>query len=452
MTATDTALLERDFFRAFMGRAAFPDAHEALLVIRPDWFALGALRQAWRAVQYLTDQGADPDAWSLLQVMREHGASGAEIQTVQMELESPVDVSSLRPMVRALRETWTRRRMELIGNRLQGGAYTLDMAELLEGAAETLGEIQLLEARSDRYVVQDYADLVETAASGTPLYAGTRAENRIRFGIPKLDRALNAGPGTLGVVAAKTSAGKTSLAIQALLATAKAGKKALLISLEMEREEVGAKVAAHLSGMDSSEILRGVWGAHGLEPHGGFQVDYPTKSWLGNARGLHVPSGEPWAAIEAAIRREARKGLDCVILDYFTLIEAPDVKGQVSTAYRLGELSKAMRRLAAQLGLTICVLSQFNRGVEDGKEPSLENLRETGQLEQDAAYVVLLWTERAKYEPHENRIVNGRLAKNRNGARWVLARTEFNPKANRFTEQERETSSYSRAACAASKD
>jgi replicative DNA helicase len=181
-------------------------------------------------------------------------------------------------------------------------------------------------------------------------------------------------------------------------------------------------------------------------------VDYPTKSWLGNARGLHVPSGEPWAAIEAAIRREARKGLDCVILDYFTLIEAPDVKGQVSTAYRLGELSKAMRRLAAQLGLTICVLSQFNRGVEDGKEPSLENLRETGQLEQDAAYVVLLWTERAKYEPHENRIVNGRLAKNRNGARWVLARTEFNPKANRFTEQERETSSYSRAACAASKD
>lgn len=431
--------LEQEFFCAFMARAAFPDAQEALGIVRPDWFCAAPLRTAWKSIQHITDQGGDPDAWSLIQSMKALGATSQDLTSVQIDLEHDVTVSSLRPMLKAMREAWTRRRLDTIGGRIQGAAYSADLGELLEGVSDTLAEVQNLEARSDHYIVSDYSNLIEVSASGQPLYAGTKAENKITFGIPKLDRALNCGPGTLGVIAAKTSAGKTSLAIQALLNTAKGGKRALLVSLESEREEVGAKIAAHLSGMDSSELLRGVWGGHGFADHAGFGLDHNVKSWLPRARGLHIPSGEPWSAIEACIKREARKGLDCVLIDYFTLIEAPDVKGQVSTAYRLGELSKGMRRLASQLGISICVVSQFNRNVEDGKEPSLENLRETGQLEQDAAWVILLWTEKPKYEPGDNRTVLARLAKNRNGERWTIAMTDFNPKTNRFIQVDRQT-------------
>jgi replicative DNA helicase len=436
----DSNRIETDFFRAFMGRVAYQDGQEALNLIRPDWFSIGSLRSAWRAVQMIADQGGDPDAWSVLQAMQEQGVNEQDRTSVQLELENDLPVSSLRPMLKVMKEGWTRRKLEIIGNQIQGEAYTLGLAELLESASDSLAEIQNLEARSDRYHVQDYSGMVETAAKGTPLYTGARAQNRVIFGIPRIDRALNAGPGTLGVIAAKTSAGKTSLAVQGLLHSAKLGKRALLVSLEMEREEVAAKVAAHLSGLNSTEILRGIWDLHGFQNHHGFTLDDPIKAWLPRARGLHIPSGEPWSAIEATIRREAKKGLDCVLIDYFTLIEAPDVKGQVSTSYRLGELSKAMRRLASQLEISICVLSQFNRGVEDGKEPSLENLRETGQLEQDAAWVILLWTEQAKYEPSEDRVVLVRLTKNRNGARWVKAKTSFDPKINKFIEFEDDTS------------
>ena len=102
-------------------------------------------------------------------------------------------------------------------------------------------------------------------------------------------------------------------------------------------------------------------------------------------------------------------------------------------------MSASFKAMAKDLGISVILLSQFNREVADGERPRLENLKETGGLEQDASWVILAWTEKPEYEPDEDRIVFMELAKNRGGKRWKRARVKFMPAKNRFVEQQNET-------------
>ena len=94
----------------------------------------------------------------------------------------------------------------------------------------------------------------------------------------------------------------------------------------------------------------------------------------------------------SAIRNECRHlDADLIIVDYLQLID-PDRK-YGNRASEVGEISKSLKGLAMELGVPIVVLSQLNRLSEarETKEPSMAELRESGDIEQDASVVLLLW-------------------------------------------------------------
>jgi replicative DNA helicase len=96
-------------------------------------------------------------------------------------------------------------------------------------------------------------------------------------------------------------------------------------------------------------------------------------------------------------------------------------------------MSKAAKRLAQELECSVILVSQFNREAEAGVEPKIDMLRDTGQLENDCDWAILMWEIKGD-APQDNRKVGMRVAKNRGGKRGDLVHSFFNPSVNRFVD------------------
>lgn len=104
---------------------------------------------------------------------------------------------------------------------------------------------------------------------------------------------------------------------------------------------------------------------------------------------LFIRSG---AVTVSQIRNECRHlDLDCIVIDYIQLLRS-DIHYQ-SRANEVGAISKAIKALAMELNIPIIALSQLNRVSEmrQDKVPTMGELREAGDIEQDASIILLMW-------------------------------------------------------------
>ena len=125
--------------------------------------------------------------------------------------------------------------------------------------------------------------------------------------------------------------------------------------------------------------------------------------------------------IRAKARRlhsQCEDGLGLVIVDYLQLMRTDSRYDNRVTA--IGELSRGLKILARELGVPVIAISQLSRAVEQRspKKPQLSDLRESGNLEQDADLVIFIY--RDEYYEKENSERPGEadliVAKHRNGA------------------------------------
>jgi replicative DNA helicase len=98
------------------------------------------------------------------------------------------------------------------------------------------------------------------------------------------------------------------------------------------------------------------------------------------------------AYIRAKSRQIKRKnGLDLIVIDYLQLMQG---KGD-NRVQEIGSISRGLKALAKELKVTIIALAQLNRGLEQrsDKRPILSDLRDSGEIEQDADIVLMLHRE-----------------------------------------------------------
>lgn len=398
---------------------------EALIAsdeVMPEWFHDPRHKLIFEAGCRVVMAGTEV---SVVAINNELGKDSQKIGgfTWIVELFRDMDADDWRPFSKIVRSKFEARSALLGLDRarmqIEGDGWVGTSLDQLRGLADALAPQET--------PIRNYAELFETMEAGNGSLPIDRANNLPLFGVDPLDRSIGAMAGTLGVIAAKTSAGKSSLAYQICVKSALRGRRVLLVSLEADREEVAAAFAANINESNRGQLLR-----RGVE---NISVAGVVKS---NILGYHAGSGSTWDQIERATRAEHRKSpFSVVIIDYFTLLEPPNYKGNRNMASLYGEISKGGKRMAQQLGCSVIFISQFNRGVEDGQEPFLENLRETGQLEQDADWVVLMWAK-AEDEPEGFRYVNAKIAKNRKGKRGEKFRMKLFPAEARFIESDTE--------------
>ena len=415
--------------RAFLGTILAPGMGHMVLestaYMDQSYFIVPQYRLIYRAAVELANTGTEITAVSLRNQLGDLANRAGGFTEIVSLISEATDYERPEVFGRIIKSKWQAREAMKALDRAKDAIEKFgEIGDSLEGLAPVLGALQGASTK-----IISHADLLDKAASGQAIMPADLASNKPVFGIPAIDLELNATPRRLGVIAAKTSAGKSSVSYQICVKTAVAGKRVLLVSLESDPQEVAAAIAANISGLSRSDIMR-----RGTVGFASNDLDLAKQ----NIAGYYAGSGATWESLESAIRAEhRRKAFDVVIVDYFTLLNPPEYKGR-NMASLYGEISKAAKRMAQELDCSVILLSQFNRGIEDGAEPHLENLRETGQLEQDADWVLLMWAK-PEDEADGSRIVHCKGAKNRGGRRGFKARMRFEPAQSRFFPLENET-------------
>lgn len=232
-----------------------------------------------------------------------------------------------------------------------------------------------------------------------------RGDGGIGTGIPDLDRVLIAmRPGDLIVVAGRTSMGKTALGLQVAVNTARAGKRTLVLSLEMPADQIGARAASNLADVDGGAIRRGEVTTEELERIEAEADELTRSGMLWMVDDTHATLGK----VHAALRRcKRRRGLDIAVIDYAQRIRVPGYR-PAERHLEVGAVTRSLKEYAKELGIPIVALAQLSRDAESSK-PTLAHLRESGSIEMDSDVVILLHGER------DGTTVTAIVAKNRDG-------------------------------------
>lgn len=232
--------------------------------------------------------------------------------------------------------------------------------------------------------------------SGTIVMANIDARSRgerpatLSTGFCQLDEVLCGGlrNGGLTVLAARTSRGKTALALTIARNICSGGKAVFFVSLEQSHEEIVERHFSAIADVSGRRIILGdLLPEHGeriIQAHATIQ---PWKFVVEDRRNLSA------SQIASMARRHVRR-FHCptlIVIDYLSLIRAEDAKAQ--RYFQVGETVKRLRAMAGDLGVPVLLLAQLNRQAVDHDLPEVRHIRESGDVEQDADAILLLHQE-----------------------------------------------------------
>lgn len=296
---------------------------------------------------------------------------------------------------------------------------------IIDTANKTLTAAYAAEESADRLILDAERSLIDlqrgrgsdrvTAMRGSSGAMFTTLEWRVEHkgelrgvdtGYPSIN-ALTLGwrKGDLIIIGARPSIGKTTFALNSAVLGAQTGKRAAVFSLEMRTEQLQDRILAQLSGVQLSRIQNGHLGAMD------FKALAPA---LETISGLPVEIDDRSGLTAVDIRRTCRRlqaegGLDLVLVDYVQLMgHTLDRRGSTRTE-EIGDNTVRLKNLADELSCPIILVSQLSR--TKGARPVLEDLRESGALEQAADVVLLLHRKDHRTSGTTEAI----LAKQRNG-------------------------------------
>lgn len=225
-----------------------------------------------------------------------------------------------------------------------------------------------------------------------------------RFGFSRIDDALTIAGGKLIVIGARPSVGKSALLLHLALNAIDAGRRVLLVSLEMSATEIIGRMVSRKSGIPAGRISNRNLSDDEL---GRVVESFPLLP--GDRFCICTQAQTPRDVRREALRMRANGGLDLIVVDYLQLMTPGQKAGNRTEA--VGFISRGLKLLAMELGVPVLTASQLSRASERNDAPRLSDLRESGSIEQDADAVILLHAPAEKDKPERQLI----LAKNRQG-------------------------------------
>jgi replicative DNA helicase len=202
-------------------------------------------------------------------------------------------------------------------------------------------------------------------------------------------------PGELILLGGRPSMGKSAVASCIATRAARAGKGVCIASLEMTPESMAMRIVSEATADRGSGVSYAAMRKGEMSEAQFRAVLDVTQKDIGDWP-IHFlpPSYRDIGAIYAGVKQVKQKlggNLGLVIVDYLGLI-----KGEGRSRYEeITNISIALKGLALQLGVPVLALSQLSRAVEsrEDKRPQLSDLRESGQLEQDADTVLFCYRD-----------------------------------------------------------
>lgn len=246
-------------------------------------------------------------------------------------------------------------------------------------------------------------------------------------GLPGLDAAIGGGVdyGEMVIIAARPSHGKSTVALQCAHHWTAQRIPVLFVTEEMSATSLGKRTLQYASALPQEQWRREM-----------ADLEIDLHDFASERSDCYIVEncGTTAAAVVEIERAVAERGIRAAIVDYAQLLTSPGK----SRYEQITNTSIALRRVASEQKIVLLVLCQLNREIESREsfQPKTSDLKDTGQLEQDADVIIfLVWPHRIDQsrDPHNFKFY---IAKNRNreiGATVVECR--FEPSRQKLSEQ-----------------
>lgn len=390
-------------------------------LLKPDMFQDPVLKEIYREILKLYDIGQPANLVTVTQAVESESYTREYITQVLRDCALlPYTSTELKSYAESVVRDYKAETFRNILTRTQVTAAGVEYQ-----IADTIQELEALK-RSEKNkskkltaIVSEYQDQ----------YFQERKEEKLYTGFSKLDEITGGlEGGDVIVIGARPGVGKSAFTSQIILEMAKAGKRIGFYNLEMSEKQVYERLLSNQSGIRLNRIRRAI------QFLGDEKERFERANKTLGKMDILISSGTKSVS---EIRNECRhQELDCIIIDYLQLVRA-DTRYQ-SRASEVGAISKAIKALAMELNVPIIALSQLNRTSEmrETKEPTMGELREAGDIEQDASIIILLWNL-----DNEDKTRKGlKVDKNRQGELGKIV-YRFDGNEMRFQETEEELKS-----------
>ena len=345
----------------------------------------------WEAITRLNQRRIPVDLLTLSEEIDRVGQSGdvggsAYLTSLINQVPSSLNAEAYARIVEGHA---TRRRMIQSANKIATLAYdeSLETAVVQEKAVSALEAVVLRKTGAGLTPLSGHLssayDRIDESSRTTELPG-------IPTGLIDLDRKLgNLQKGTLYVVAGRPGQGKTSLKLTIARNAALAGKRVAVFSLEMSNEKITNRLLSQSTGLDAQLIDIGKIS----------DAQWPLlTAAIENMSDWPIFLDDTPAITPLQIKSRCRRismafgPLDLVVVDYLQLMGVEGASRVDNRTQEIGYLSRTLKQLTKELNVPILVGAQMNRAVEQraDKRPQLSDLRESGDIENDADVVMFL--------------------------------------------------------------
>lgn len=411
--------------------------------LSPEHFFKSKHKVIFIAGKALYDQGKDIDILTVNDVLNKEkrsGETGGPFYLSEL-IDRVPSVELVNNAIRIVHDRYVCRRILAMGMNLVNESQNkrLSADEIISKAETELFELASENETSDfRHIREDLellSDRLELAYNHPGKITG------LETGYETLDRCTNGMlEANLIILAARPSMGKTALALDIAKNIASRGIPVGIFSLEMSHMQLQSRLIASDAKVDSQKMRLGKlekkdWGMITRS----FEKLSKLPVYIDDAR-------QPMEAIRAKARRGCiRYGIKLIIVDHLQIVDIKSKYG--SRQVEIGMITAGLKQLAKELYIPVLCLSQLSRNNEyrTDKMPRLSDLRESGNIEQDADNVYFL--HRPEYYGDETIKIGEntistlnlailRIAKQRDGEVGKDIRLYFNKQSVTFSEMD----------------
>ena len=229
---------------------------------------------------------------------------------------------------------------------------------------------------------QSLADIAETYKDD---YFHERHTKELKTGIGCIDSIIGEFEGgDLIVIGARPAVGKSALAAQVVTNMAHDNNRIGYFNLEMTEKQLFERFVATESGIGLTRIRRAVKFLNDEQE----KYDSAVEKLM-EKDNILISTGSK--TVKQIVQIQKKENFDVVVVDYLQLCKPDRYTG--NRYVDVGQISHALKALAVDYNIPVILLTQLNR-VSEGKgnkEPTMAEIRESGDIEQDASIIFLLW-------------------------------------------------------------
>ncbi|MCY6411217.1 DnaB-like helicase C-terminal domain-containing protein [Acinetobacter sp. VNH17] len=346
-------------------------------------------KQIYNAIVDLSNNNKPYDAVMVEQWLRSRNMlhlMGGEQYLMDLMAEAPSSFFNCDAYITQLKKFKAHRQVESIGQRITAMAQDMTQPDVFAEAENILGQTDSAEQNDNG---SSFEEAIQSALTQMIEKAEAKHKNQftgVQFNLPHLDRLIGTvQKGHFCVVGGRPGSGKSTLAQMLAINTAKVhGKGVLFVSAEMDRETLTNRMISALWSIPYHNI-------HNAELYDGLLGDYAACRQTYEKLPIWIqPKQKPSIGEVRSYARRAKrryKGLGCIIVDYLQLLRDPSRKDRF---HEVSSISRELKSMAKEFECPVIALVQLNREAEKGKQPKASDIKESGQIEQDADQIILV--------------------------------------------------------------